>query len=662
MKTAPYANFHAPLSLHDTSQHVSLTAPGSTLELSLSTLVRHRTSVSIRNTKNILFKNLTDVLLSTTTFYLFGYAFLYGEGSSIIGRSRFALQGDKFSQNAGSANSIGMEYALFLFSFSFAATATTIVSGAVAERIKFSSYALYGTCITSLFFPAVAHWVWCEDGWASAYKRKPEDLLVTSGAVDYSGSGAVHIVGGFAALIACVAVGPRVGRFNRGRVMEMPQQSPVFQTIGTIILWFSWYGYNCVATHTITGGKANISALAGVNTTIAASVSGMITMMIDHFTPKQRLEPRRMNNGILTGLVSISGGAGLIPPHCAVFVGIISAFCYAGTSKIMLAFRIDDVVDAISIHLSGGIWGLMSVAFFTSKEKYMTLFPSFGPGDSHKAPCGLFMGCENSGSLLAANVLYMLAIFLWIGVFCTVVIFLLKWTIGLRVDVDHEMKGIDASEHGGRSYTEFQTTVFKFKTASGNVHSMEMRVRAGDAAKFAMALSEVMEGSNRSSGGGSDRDRITRANTSANMVFNSNSPVDPYGEPQSRGSSLSNGSSYTIDVDDTARFTQMRMENQSDGSNRGMRLNNLRAVAEERIDIHPSVEATDNMERTGGGARSSEGNRGKNGVPLDPFEEATDDMERAGGGARSSDDNRGKNGVPLDPFEDARMSSKDENV
>lgn len=610
--------------------------------------------VSIRNTKNILFKNLMDVSFSTLTFYLFGYAFLYGGGNSFIGASEFALQSHKFSEKDGSLESVDAqahEYAKFVYAFAFAATATTIVSGAVAERFKFRSYALYGSMITTLLYPVVAHWVWCSEGWASAFAPK-SDLLFGSGAVDYAGSGVVHVTGGLAALIACVAVGPRLGRFNGNLLTEMPQQSPVFQTIGTIILWFGWYGFNCVAAQQISGGKSILAARSAVTTTISAALGGATTIFIDHVSPRQKLEPRRMNNGILCGLVSISGSAGLIEPHYAIVVGVVSAMCYTTSSKLLLAFRVDDVVDAVPIHLAGGVWGLICPALFVSRQSYMLMY-GYPSDDVENAPCGLFMGCKNHCGILGANVLLLLALVIWIGATCTGILFVLKRIIGVRVNVQEEMKGIDASQHGGRSYTEFQTTVFKFKSANGTEHSMEMRVRAGDAAKFAMALSEVMDGSTRSSDNGSGSDSLTRgqsAHFSRSMVFINNQPAsggESEGGDGSPGGTLGGAGALgeaahthvAYDGHHDAGVTKPVVGHHVGGA--GGREHAVVAMPPSGLaGLMPVMEET--FER--GGSRSgSMGGGGRGG--------------RSGNGRATAGANGGgRAGVPLDPFADAAAS------
>ena len=208
-------------------------------------------------------------------------------------------------------------------------------------------------------------------------------------------------------------------------LMEMPQQSPVFQTVGTIILWFGWYGFNCVAAQQLSGGKSILASRSAVTTTMSAALAGATTMLIDHVTPKQKMEPRRMNNGILCGLVSISGSAGLIEPHFAIVVGIVAGLCYTTSSKLLLSFRVDDVVDAVPIHLVGGVWGLISPALFVSRQSYILMY-GYPADEADDAPCGLFMDCKNHGTILGANMLLLLAIVAWIGTMCTAVVYVLK--------------------------------------------------------------------------------------------------------------------------------------------------------------------------------------------------------------------------------------------
>ena len=493
-------------------------------------------SVSIRNTKNTLFKNLLDVCCGAATFFLFGYGLAYGEGNGFAGASAFAASGDAFAVRA--TNSISENgdaartHARFVYAFAFAATSSTIVSGALAERFLFKAYALYSAVITGVLYPIVAHWAWSADGWASP--TKPGSRLFGSGAVDYGGACVVHATGGLCALIACIVVGPRVGRFNAGVPMPMPMQSPVFQTAGTMFLWFGWYGFNCVSVGTLSDGNAALAAKAAVATTLSAVAGGGATMLTDAYVWPKNLEPRRMNNGILCGLVAVSGCAGLIEPWTALLIGAVAGFIYVIASYSLLVWHIDDVVDAVPVHFIGGAWGIIAPALFTNESDYVMRY-GHPTSAEESGICGLFMGCASGGAILGANVVFFISSVAWIGVTSWITLLLIKKALGsLRVKVTDEMKGMDASQHGGRSYTEFQTTVFTFKTPGGGQHSMEMRVRAGDAAKFAMALSEVMENSSNGSdrGGSSGGVSIggsTHASADARMVFNAEVGAVPFG-------------------------------------------------------------------------------------------------------------------------------------
>ena len=216
-------------------------------------------SVSIRNTKNILFKNAFDVCISVCCFYLWGYAFAYGDDSSggLIGTTEFALSDMEKRTSSGTnsfAGSIAQGhlradaaffYAHFAFALSFAATAATIMSGAVAERMNFKAYIPLTVLTVSVLYPMVAHWVWSSKGWMSAFKVDAGSRLFGVGVVDFAGSLVVHVVGGTAALVACWYIGPRSERFGiGGKINELPMQSPVFQMFGTILMWFGWYGFN----------------------------------------------------------------------------------------------------------------------------------------------------------------------------------------------------------------------------------------------------------------------------------------------------------------------------------------------------------------------------------------------------------------------------------
>ena len=483
-------------------------------------------SVSIRNTKNILFKNAFDVCISACCFYLWGYAFAYGDDSSggFIGTTEFALSDMEKRRSSGEnsfAGSISQGhlradaaffYAHFAFALSFAATAATIMSGAVAERMNFKAYIPLTVLTVSVIYPMVAHWVWSSKGWMSAFKVDAGSRLFGVGVVDFAGSLVVHVVGGTAALVACWYIGPRSERFGiGGKINELPMQSPVFQMFGTILMWFGWYGFNTgsvgvyVRGDQFEGASRYIVARTAVCTTIAAAFGGLSVVVFDLARNKKQISPQRMNNGILTGLVSISGSCALVHPALAVLIGIVAGIVYSLSSSLLLRRRIDDVVDAVPIHLFGGVWGLIATALFT-KESFYNLV--YNMPDSQRAYCGAFMGCgKNAGNVLAAALVGLLVVtsFTAAMIYASIVFLENVVKVPLRVASAVESQGLDHSTHFGRAYTELQTTIFQYTTKSGEKASMEMRVRAGDAAKFALALSEVMDAEAGTKEGGSGK-------------------------------------------------------------------------------------------------------------------------------------------------------------
>jgi len=481
-------------------------------------------SVSIRNTKNILFKNAFDICISACCFYMWGYAFAYGDDSSggFIGSTDFALSdiekrgGGTFfagsTTNGGIRADAAFFYAHFAFALSFAATAATIMSGAVAERMNFKAYIPLTVMTVSFIYPTVVHWVWSTRGWMSAYHEDAGERLFGVGVLDFAGSLVVHVVGGTAALVACWYIGPRSERFGiGGKINELPMQSPVFQMIGTILMWFGWYGFNTgsvgmlVRSEQFEGVSRFIVARTAVCTTIAAAFGGLSVVVFDLARDKKQISPQRMNNGILTGLVSISGSCALIHPAFAVLIGIVAGVVYSLGSSLLLRRRIDDVVDAVPIHLFGGVWGLLATALFTKKEFYNLVYN--GP-DAKRDYCGAMIGCgKNAGNALAAALVALLVVVSFTSTMIYALILFLEKVakVPLRVAPVIESQGLDQSTHFGRAYTELQTTIFQYTTKSGEKASMEMRVRAGDAAKFALALSEVMDAEVGKKEGGSGR-------------------------------------------------------------------------------------------------------------------------------------------------------------
>ena len=444
-------------------------------------------SVSVKNTKNILLKNVMDLCVSAISFYLIGYGLGWGEGSGFAGSNAFAMRTPEFN-SLEVTGVVASKHAQAFFSLCFAATATTIVSGAVAERFRFQTYAFIAFLMSGVIFPVVMHWVWADDGWLNPVRDGAKFLSV--GVIDYAGSGFVHIVGGMSALWAVYFIGPRHGRFTetKGTVQELPQQSPVFQVIGGLLMWYGWFGFNCGSIKTLEGAHLNSVVRVGLVHSIGGATGGLVTMALDMWQDKRSFRPVRMISGVLCALVSISASAAFIEPSVSMFNGAVAGFLYRQASSAMLRFQLDDVVDAVSIHLCGGIWGVIAASLVSRpgflKQAY---------GDDYSG-CGAFYGCSNAGNTFGAALVYILSTIVWVSVIMVPVYLILGRFNLLRVKLSEEMRGIDHASHGGDAYSEFQPAIFKFMDKqSGTESSVEMRVRSGDTAKFAIHLSKLLE-------------------------------------------------------------------------------------------------------------------------------------------------------------------------
>lgn len=403
-------------------------------------------SVSIKNTKNILIKNISDAAIGAICWWLVGFGLAFGETSGrFLGTSGYALKGEYFEAEDGTLTN-GKEYAFWLFQWAFAATASTIVSGAVAERVSFYAYVVYSVVLTSFIYPIVVHWVWGE-GWASAFS---EDRLLDCGVIDFAGSGVVHMTGGIAALFAAIIVGPRIGKFSDDGVVNiLPEQSTVLQTLGTLIIWFGWYCFNGVSTLAIVG-LSGVASKTMVNTTISAASCCIATIILSLFKFGY-WDTVSANNGVLAGLVSVTAGCSTCEPEGAFVIGIIGAFIYTYSSQLLLKFKIDDVVNAIPVHGFCGAWGIIAASLFTTKDNYAHSY-----GNTDKC-AGILYGGD--GSALISNLVFLIAVITWTSITSFLLFFTIKKTIGIRVEREIEEKGMDESKHGGMTYPEMRSPV-----------------------------------------------------------------------------------------------------------------------------------------------------------------------------------------------------------
>ncbi|MEX2504020.1 MAG: ammonium transporter [Egicoccus sp.] len=368
-----------------------------------------------KNAANIIGKNLLTIALGTVVYYVVGYAFMYGDSiGGFIGSSGFLLSG----ASGGGGELITTEID-FAFQAMFAATAATIVSGAVAERIKFGAYLVVVVALTAFIYPVVGAWTW-GGGWLSEL-----------GFVDFAGSTIVHLTGGAAALVAARILGPRVGKFDpkTGKARAIPGHSMPLAALGTLLLFFGWFGFN--------GGS--VLALDGpaighviVTTAMAGSAGGLAAALFTR-SRNGKFDVAMTANGILAGLVGITAGAADVSHLMALVVGLIAGVVVALAVGFVDAIKIDDPVGASAVHGFCGVLGTLWVGLAHTTD-------------------GLFYG--GGLGLLGVQVIGVLATIAWVGVTVGVLFGALKAADFLRVPEQEEIEGLDVHEHGIAGYPE----------------------------------------------------------------------------------------------------------------------------------------------------------------------------------------------------------------
>ncbi len=374
-----------------------------------------------KNTTNILFKNTLIPCIGILTYALVGFNLMYpGFAEDSLGWLGFAGFGVA-TDEAGltSAYSEGYTYWTdFLFQAMFAATAATIVSGAVAERIKLGSFLVFSTIFVAFVYPVLGSWKWGA-GW-----------LDRMGFYDFAGSTLVHSVGGWGALAGVLLLGPRLGKYVNGKVRPIPGHSMPLATIGVFLLWLGWFGFNGGS---VLSADPGLTSLVLVTTSLAASagaVGAMFTLMITSRKPDLTM----ILNGVLAGLVGITAGADLMSMWSSIVIGLIAGAIVVFSVIFIDRIRLDDPVGAISVHLVCGIWGTLAVGIFGAKA-----------------------GLAQLGIQAVGVLAYGVAAFV-----CALIIFLaVKAVMGLRVSPEEEMEGLDMGEHGMSAYSDFTISVTK---------------------------------------------------------------------------------------------------------------------------------------------------------------------------------------------------------
>lgn len=368
-----------------------------------------------KNASNILMKNLMDFSVGALAYWAVGWALMYGSSAGgFIGTDQFFLAG------AESAT-----YRDWFFQVVFAATAATIVSGAMAERTKFSGYLLYSIFVSGLIYPISGHWIW-NGGW-----------LAQLGFHDFAGSTVVHSVGAWAAMVGAIVLGARRGKYvkvnGQVKVKAIQGHSMPLAALGVFILWFGWYGFN--AGSTLSGSDSDIAWVA--TTTTLAAGAGAIAAMFTSWIWFKKPDPSFSLNGALAGLVGITAGTWVINPLGSVIVGAIAGVIVVLSVEFFdKVLHIDDPVGAISVHGVVGAWGTLAVGLF---------------GDLEKIGSGLARGGQ-----IGVQLLGIVAVFAWVVVTALVLFGILKAAKVLRVDEKEELQGLDISEHGAESYSGFQ--------------------------------------------------------------------------------------------------------------------------------------------------------------------------------------------------------------
>lgn len=373
-----------------------------------------------KNAGNIIMKNLMDFAVGTLVFWFIGFGLMFAGNGPLVGGLDLFLRGNYASSIPSSA--------FIIFQTVFCATAATIVSGAMAERTKFSAYLLYSLIISAVIYPISGHWIW-GGGWLSQL-----------GFHDFAGSTAVHMVGGVAALVGAKILGPRIGKYDKnGRVRAIPGHNLTLGALGVFILWFCWFGFNGGSTLSMTGDNILTAANIFVTTNIAAAAAATAVMIITWFRYKKP-DVSMTLNGALAGLVAITAGCDLVSPEGAVGIGVIAAFVLVfGIEFIEKVLKIDDPVGAIGVHGLCGAAGTILTGVFAVDG-------------------GLLYG--GGASLLGVQTLGVIAVAAWVGLTMFFIFNIIKKTIGLRVSYAEEMAGLDIMEHGLEScYADFMPVV-----------------------------------------------------------------------------------------------------------------------------------------------------------------------------------------------------------
>lgn len=362
-----------------------------------------------KNAVNIAMKNLLDICIGSIAYWFVGYSLMYGDTSNGWFFWSGLMQG---------------EGADLFFQTMFAATAATIVSGAIAGRTKYGTYLIFSLVMTAVIYPISGGWQWQGDGW-----------LTKMGFIDFAGSSIVHSVGGWAALVAAFLVGPRIGKYVDGKVIPIPGHNQILATLGVFILWFGWFGFNG-GSQLAWGGADSIAASNVVLVTNLAAAAGGVAALITTWIWYGKPNLAQTLNGVLAGLVGITAGCGNMTPFGAIMAGFIAGIIVVFSIEFVeKKLKIDDAVGAVSVHGVAGAWGTLVIGLW---------------GVDGDTGIGLLNG--GGAAQLGTQAIGVLAYAAWAIVISLIVFGILHATVGLRVSEEVEIEGLDISEHGSIAY------------------------------------------------------------------------------------------------------------------------------------------------------------------------------------------------------------------
>lgn len=376
-----------------------------------------------KNTVNILFKNTAIVAIGLLTYAMCGFNLMYPDDFSeerqgeVFGFDGWGVGTDETYDAVEYADGAYTYWTDFLFQAMFAATCATIVSGAVAERIKLSSFLIFSTVFVAFVYPWIGSWKWGY-GWLS-----------NRGFHDFAGSTLVHSVGGWAALAGVILLGPRIGKYVGGTVKPIMGHNLPLAAIGVFLLWFGWFGFN--GGSVLSGDAESVSKV--LVTTSMAAAGGIVSAIAISWVSSRKPDLTMALNGSLAGLVGVTAGADVVSVSSSIVIGLISGVIVVLGVALFDKLKLDDPVGALSVHLLCGIWGTLAVGLFAEPEA--------------KAELGITFMTQLLGVFAYGAVSFV----------CALAIFaLLKYTIGIRVSEEEELGGLDIGEHGMEAYNGFQ--------------------------------------------------------------------------------------------------------------------------------------------------------------------------------------------------------------